>query len=290
MILSMTGFGKNEIEVGGKTYQIELRTLNSKGVEFRTKIPDGLREKELELRKIVQEGVVKGKIDLNITTESTMGDGEYQLDENLLTTYCKQLSDLSKKLNLEGDILQAAMRVPSVLKPIESSLDDAEWEKLKKAVKDLIDVHRKYRLEEGKAMHEVLVKYTKSILQMVEEVKKMDTNRIESIRKRYESNFEKISRDVSADPNRLELEIIYYLEKLDFSEEIVRLVQHCEYMLEEIDNKELSKGRKLNFITQEMGREINTLGAKAYDSGIQKIVVEMKDDLEKIKEQTSNIL
>ncbi len=290
MILSMTGFGKKEVDLNGKNYLIELRSLNSKGIEFRTKLPDELRHKELELRKIVQDYVIKGKIDLTISTGNNSEEDDYILDKNLLKDYCKQLSEINDELHLNGDVLQAAMKLPSVFKPVQQELSDTDWEKLETAVREVLEIHKNYRTEEGAPMFEALLEYTNNILKRVDVVQSMDTDRIERIRQRYKHNFEKIARDVSANPNRMELEIIYYLEKLDFSEEIVRLVQHCEYLLKEIKGSEISKGRKLNFITQEMGREINTLGAKAYDSEIQKEVVEMKDDLEKIKEQTANIL
>ncbi|TVR78821.1 MAG: YicC family protein [Saprospirales bacterium] len=290
MILSMTGFGKHETKVGNRTYRIEIRTLNSKGLEFRTKMPDDLRDKDLDIRKMVQETVIKGKIELTIGTESPLGDEEYILDETVLANYCRQLDQLSHSLNIQGDVLQAAMRIPSVFKANQSTMTEDDWKLVQEGIISALEAHKEYRREEGKAMYDALLEYTDNIVESTEKIKALDSDRIAKIRKKFETNFESIARDVNADPNRLELELIYYLEKLDFSEEMVRLLQHCEYLIEQIKDDNISKGRKLNFITQEMGREINTLGAKAYDSEIQRYVVQMKDDLEKIKEQTANIL
>lgn len=290
MILSMTGYGKEEIKIGDRSYRIEVRSLNSKGFEFRARISDDLKEKELEIRKIVQKIAIRGKIDLYITGETPYGGEEYELDEELLTHYSRQLSQLSNQLNLSGDILQAVMKIPNVIKPSVIHFTEDHWEDLETALKSALSIHRTYRITEGEAMEKAMKAYTTKIMDGIEQIKNLDTDRIEKIRKKFQSNFEHISREVESDQNRLEQELIFYLEKMDFTEEMVRLSQHCKYLLEVLDAKQESKGRKLNFITQEMGREINTLGSKAYDSNIQRLVVEMKDELEKIKEQTANIL
>lgn len=290
MILSMTGFGKSEIKVEDKKYKIEIRSLNSKGLEIRTRLPESLKEKELEIRKLIQSHLIKGKVELNVTIESTSGEDEFQLDIELLTFYIKKMESVKTALGVDGDSLQAVMRLPNVIKPSSVRLPESHWNELVICIElAAADLH-KYRLTEGLAMEKAMVEYTLNIQSKLQQANNMDSNRLQLLRQRFTNNFNSIAKDVKADPNRMEQEIIFYLEKMDFSEEVVRLDQHCNYLLEELDNAMESKGRKLNFITQEMGREINTLGAKAYDPNIQRLVVEMKDELEKIKEQTANIL
>lgn len=290
MIFSMTGYGKAEGAVGNKNYRVEIRSLNSKGLEIRCKIPEDLREKELEIRNLLKGELLRGKIDLTLSFDSTRGEEEYVLDIDLLQHYAADLKNLSEELGLSGDVLQAVMRIPNIVKPNETSLTDEEWKELKKLIQVAVEANKAYRQTEGKAMGNALLTNTKNIVDRIDTVVEFDTNRLETIRTRFQKNFNSIAKDVTADQNRMEQEIIFYLEKLDFTEEIVRLRQHCKYLQEVMNTPQESKGKKINFITQEIGREINTLGAKAYDPDIQKVVVEMKDELEKIKEQTANIL
>nr|MBS0038345.1 YicC family protein [Saprospiraceae bacterium] len=290
MIFSMTGYGKAEGTVGNKNYRVEIRSLNSKGLEIRCKIPEDLREKELEIRNLLKGELLRGKIDLTLSFDSTRGEEEYVLDIDLLRHYAADLKKLSEQLGLNGDVLQAVMRIPNIVKPNETSLTEVEWKELKKIIQVAVEANKAYRQTEGKAMGSALLTNTKNIVDRIDTVVDFDTNRLEAIRTRFQKNFNSIAKDVTADQNRMEQEIIFYLEKLDFTEEIVRLRQHCKYLQEVMSTPQESKGKKINFITQEIGREINTLGAKAYDPDIQKVVVEMKDELEKIKEQTANIL
>ena len=286
----MTGFGKSETKIEDKKYKFEIRSLNSKGMEIRTRLPEALKEKELEIRKILQQHLIRGKIEFNATSESPDGQDEFQLNIELLTHYVGLLETVKNKLGVEGDSLQAVMKLPNVIKPTDYSIEDKHWELMLDGILEAVHQLKEYRRIDGDAMMRAMTDYTKSILTKLAEVNNLDSNRLQLLRDRFKNNFNSIAKDVKADPNRMEQEIIFYLEKMDFSEEVVRLDQHCKYLLEVLENQMDSKGRKLNFITQEMGREINTLGAKAYDPAIQRLVVEMKDDLEKIKEQTANIL
>lgn len=290
MIFSMTGFGKSETKIEDKKYKFEIRSLNSKGMEIRTRLPEALKEKELEIRKILQKHLIRGKIEFNATSESPDGQDEFQLNVELLTHYVDLLETVKNKLGVEGDSLQAVMKLPNVIKPTDYTIEDEHWDIMLDGILEAVHQLKEYRRTDGDAMMRAMTDYTKSILTKLTEVKNLDSNRLQLLRERFKNNFNSIAKDVKADPNRMEQEIIFYLEKMDFSEEVVRLDQHCKYLLEVLENQMDSKGRKLNFITQEMGREINTLGAKAYDPAIQRLVVEMKDDLEKIKEQTANIL
>ena len=286
----MTGFGKSETKIEDKKYKFEIRSLNSKGMEIRTRLPEALKEKELEIRKILQKHLIRGKIEFNATSESPDGQDEFQLNVELLTHYVDLLETVKNKLGVEGDSLQAVMKLPNVIKPTDYTIGDEHWDIMLDGILEAVHQLKEYRRTDGDAMMRAMTDYTKSILTKLTEVKNLDSNRLQLLRERFKNNFNSIAKDVKADPNRMEQEIIFYLEKMDFSEEVVRLDQHCKYLLEVLENQMDSKGRKLNFITQEMGREINTLGAKAYDPAIQRLVVEMKDDLEKIKEQTANIL
>ncbi len=286
----MTGFGKSETKIEDKKYKFEIRSLNSKGMEIRTRLPEALKEKELEIRKILQKHLIRGKIEFNATSESPDGQDEFQLNIELLTHYVDLLETVKNKLGVEGDSLQAVMKLPNVIKPTDYTIEDEHWDIMLDGILEAVHQLKEYRRTDGDAMMRAMTDYTKSILTKLTEVKNLDSNRLQLLRERFKNNFNSIAKDVKADPNRMEQEIIFYLEKMDFSEEVVRLDQHCKYLLEVLENQMDSKGRKLNFITQEMGREINTLGAKAYDPAIQRLVVEMKDDLEKIKEQTANIL
>jgi len=290
MIFSMTGFGKSETKIEDKNYKFEIRSLNSKGLEIRTRIPEALKEKELEIRKLLQTHLIKGKIEFAATVESPDGEDEFQLNIDLLTHYVSLLESVKNKLGVDGDSLQAVMRLPNVIKPTSFSVDDENWALLSESIEEAANQLKNYRRIEGEAMMNAMLEYTHSIQSKLNLANSMDSNRLQLLKERFKNNFNTIAKDVKADPNRMEQEIIFYLEKMDFSEEVIRLDQHCNYLLEVLNNSMESKGRKLNFITQEMGREINTLGAKAYDPAIQRIVVEMKDELEKIKEQTANIL
>ncbi|TVQ42367.1 MAG: YicC family protein [Saprospirales bacterium] len=290
MTFSMTGFGKSETKIDDKKYKFEIRSLNSKGLEIRTRLPETLKEKELEIRKILQSHLLRGKIEFNATAESPDGQDEFQLNIELLSHYVNLLEAVKNKLGVEGDSLQAVMKLPNVIKPTDYTIEDKDWKLMQDGILEAVHQLKNYRKTDGNAMMQAMSDYTNSILNKLAQVNNLDSNRLQLLRERFKNNFNTIAKDVKADPNRMEQEIIFYLEKMDFSEEVVRLDQHCKYLLEVLENQLDTKGRKLNFITQEMGREINTLGAKAYDPAIQRLVVEMKDELEKIKEQTANIL
>ena len=291
MILSMTGFGRADKQYGDKTILVEIRSLNSKFTDARFKLPNSYRDKEHKLRKLIIDRVERGKLDVSVELKSPGGEEGYGLNIPLFRKYYAELSELAADLNMpQGDILQAIMRIPNVVATEQEAIDEEEWSAVISAVTEAMDRFEDFRKSEGQAMETDLRLRIKNIQELLLEVDPIEKNRIESLRQRLRQNMEEHLNKEHIDENRFEQEILFYLEKIDITEEKVRLGQHCEYFLEQLDQKGKQKGRKLSFITQEMGREINTLGAKAYSSAIQRLVVGMKDELEKIKEQTANLV
>ena len=289
MLLSMTGYGRATHTFKDKTITIEIRSLNSKFTDIRFKIPQNYKEKEGYLRKLITDTVKRGKIDLSIDVKSMSGDDDFGLNKALFKKYYSELKDLSDELALKNsDLLQAIMRIPNVVAAPEEAIEEEEWQALKEAVDMALKRFTNFRLTEGQAMKEDLKLRTHNILELLGQLNPHEEERVTRLRQRiYQTLEEHLGKD-KIDENRFEQEILFYLEKIDVTEEKVRLEQHCNYFLEQLETKVSIKGRKLSFISQEMGREINTLGAKAYSSDIQKIVVGMKDELEKIKEQVAN--
>lgn len=285
----MTGYGRVAHAFGEKTINVEIRSLNSKFTDIRLKMPQNYKEKESDLRRILAERVERGKIDLSIDLTSHQGDDGYALNEGLFRRYYRELSKLSQELGIpHGDMLQALLRLPNVVSSAAESIDEAEWEAVLKALDEAITSFDRFRTAEGAAMETDMRLRVGNIMQYLSELDPHEEERVVRLRQRMRQNLEEYLGKENVDENRFEQEILFYLEKIDITEEKVRLEQHCRYFIEEMDKKYVAKGRKLSFITQEMGREINTMGAKAYSSEIQRLVVCMKDELEKIKEQVAN--
>lgn len=289
MLLSMTGYGRASNRFEDKTITAELRSLNSKFTDLRMKLPQSYKEKEQQLRKIVNDAAERGKIDLTIDVKSESGDSEFALNVALFKKYHTELSQVVGELKMsEGDMLQAILRLPNVVSNANEDLSDEEWAVIQKTVKEALANFNGFRRDEGAAMETDCRLRVNNIAKELDILDPFEQKRVDTIRNRMLKNMEEYVGKDNIDANRFEQEILYYLEKIDVTEEKVRLAQHCKYFLEELDKSDTQKGRKLSFISQEMGREINTLGSKANSSDIQRIVVRMKDELEKIKELVAN--
>ena len=291
MIKSMTGFGKAEFEVNNKKITIEIKSLNSKQIDINTRIPALYREKDISLRKVLSDALIRGKVDFNIYMENLGEDSNSKINEPILKSYFNQLSKVSNDLNLtiDNSTLQAAIRLPDVVKTQYETLDEQEWNIILQNVKKAISNIEEFRVQEGKALQADIEENIKKIRMLLDDIEPFEGERIETIKKRLKENLENLQLNGNVDKNRFEQELIFYLERLDINEEKVRLANHCSYFLETIDLPEPA-GKKLGFISQEIGREINTIGSKANDTNIQRIVVNMKDYLERVKEQLLNVL
>ncbi|MEO1515958.1 MAG: YicC/YloC family endoribonuclease [Bacteroidota bacterium] len=292
MLLSMTGYGRATITMEDKTITAEIKSLNSKYSDIRfNKLPQNYKEKELELRKIISEKAQRGKLDLTLDIQSLSGEDGFALNRPLFERYCKELISISQSLDLPtGDMMQAVIRLPNVVSAASTSVEASEWKAVQQVVEEALGKFHQFRLTEGAAMEEDCQLRVNNILQLLQEVPPFEAQRIEKLRSRLSNLMDEYVGKDNIDANRFEQEVLYYMEKIDITEEKVRLEQHCQYFLEELAKKVELKGRKLSFISQEMGREINTLGSKANSSDIQRLVVRMKDELEKIKEQVANSL
>ena len=290
MIKSMTGFGKAVCEFPSKKITIEIKSLNSKQLDVNNRIPALYREKDLLLRNELSKHLHRGKVDVTFYVESMMPDKISQINEEVIANYHQQLQNVSQKLGLDNntDYLRIIMPLPDTLKAEQPELDEKEWEKVHQTFLDAIRQIDLYRIREGESMYTDIKTHNSNIAELLEKIPSFEQQRTERIRSRLRENMKEFTTE-NLDENRFEQELIYYLEKLDISEEKVRLSNHLQYFGETL-NEEGPIGKKLGFITQEMGREINTLGSKANDHDIQKIIVQMKDELEKIKEQILNIL
>jgi uncharacterized protein (TIGR00255 family) len=291
MIKSMTGFGKAEFEVNNKKFILELKALNSKQIDINARIPSVYREKEIEIRKELAEKLVRGKVDITIYVENHGEDSNSKINEPILKSYFESLKRINDELGLPTDqtTMQSILRLPDVVKTEYETLDEEEWQvillHLRKALEDIDD----FRIREGKALETDIIANTENIRELLQQITPFEDQRMETVKKRLTENLEKLNLNGNVDENRFEQELVYYLDKMDMNEEKVRLENHCNYFIETIVLPE-SNGKKLAFISQEMGREINTLGSKAYENNIQRIVVQMKDHLERIKEQLLNVL
>ncbi len=290
MLYSMTGFGNARSSFGEKTITVEIRSVNSKFTEIRYKLPLNYREKESEIRKFLNDDLNRGKIEFSLTIRQNDIESESRINVPLFTKYFQELSNISTSLNIDkGDIVQTIMRIPNVIYTDEVSVDESEWNAVTEVIKEAIISFNKFRQDEGEAMERDLILRINSICGFLIEIDPHEVNRMISFKERLKKLLEDNIPSEVIDNARFEQEVLYYLEKLDINEEKVRLTQHCKYFLDEINASDVQKGRKLSFISQEIGREVNTIGAKAYSSSIQKLVVMMKDELEKIKEQVANL-
>ncbi len=285
----MTGFGKASLELDGKTIHVEIRSLNSKGADISLRLSSSLRNYELELRNELSKQLERGKIDVSIYVESNKTETPIEINIELAKAYHQQLQNLANQLNepLQTSIEQI-LRFPEVMKNERKETDENEWKQIKNCINDAVLQLNNFRLTEGTSLMNDFEERLGKIEKCLEEIKKLDTERIQNIKSRIKNSIEETIGKSKMDENRFEQELIYYVEKLDINEEKVRLKTHLDYFIETC--KEASPGRKLNFISQEIGREINTIGSKANDAVIQKLVVIMKDELEKIKEQANNVL
>lgn len=287
----MTGFGRAEQTVGGKTFLIDIKSLNGKQFELQLKMPAFLKPFEFDIRRILSDRLLRGSVDCVISLKDTGNAKPVVINTQLAKAYYQSLASLSAELNLDPSaILSTLVKLPEVITPTSETLTDEEWLQFEKILFTAIEELNHHRLEEGKALQADLKNRIDNILIQQKKVAELEPLRQKKIRDGLVSLLEEKVGKETYDANRLEQELIYYIEKIDISEEQVRLTNHCDYFLSIMNDQEATKGKKLSFILQEIGREINTTGSKAYDSTIQKCVVLMKDELEKAKEQVLNIL
>lgn len=287
----MTGYGRAHGHFGEKTITVEVRALNSKMTDLKLRLPGDYKEREIELRKLVVDHAERGKLDLIVDVQNSDGGSSVTINESLFKGYYREVSRLMRELGIEqGDIVQSILRIPNVVVTPAGEVDDDEWAAIAGVVTQALDHLKQFRRQEGRVLESDLRLRIANILLLLSEIAPFEQARFARMRERMRNNMEESFGKDNLDQNRFEQEILYYLEKMDVTEEKVRLEQHCKYFLEQVDNKQQSAGRSLSFIAQEIGREINTLGAKAYDADIQRMVVQMKDELEKIKEQLANVL
>lgn len=285
----MTGYGRSTTDLPDKTITVEIRSLNSKGIDISLRMPSVFREKEIELRAEIARLFERGKVDVSILVEYRSEQPSVQINTALAEAYFRQLSDLASRFGLPADnLLELVMRMPDVSRSTASAFSEEEYTQMLGVLKAAARQMTTFRKTEGKALEEEFNKRASFLLKHLEEIEKADPQRIAKIRTRINKNLEELIPPDKIDKNRFEQEVIYYLEKIDVTEEKTRLRAHIDHFRDTM--KEPAAGRKLNFIAQEMGREVNTIGSKANDAAIQQLVVLMKDEVEKIKEQTLNIL
>ncbi|MDO6820594.1 MULTISPECIES: YicC/YloC family endoribonuclease [Zobellia] len=285
MIQSMTGFGKHVIQLPTKKITVELKSLNSKSLDLNARMPSAYREKELELRKTIASSLMRGKVDFGLYLELTSGETSTEVNELAVKNYMQQLKAIA-----DGDdikLLDMALRMPDSLKTAREDIDETEYESIKLALQEALKEINNFRSEEGEVLEKDFIERIQNLQALLDQVKAMDPDRQSDVRERL--NKAVLDLKTELDANRFEQELIYYLEKYDITEEKVRLANHLEYFASTLKSED-SNGKKLGFIAQEIGREINTIGSKANYAPMQQLVVQMKDELEKIKEQMLNVL
>ena len=291
MLKSMTGFGRSEKTVGDKTFLVDIKSLNGKQFELQLKLPAFLKPFEFDIRRILSAGLGRGSVDCTISLKESGQTKPVSINTELAKAYFQPLFELSKALNLDpSHILSTLVKLPEVITPTGETLTDDEWKQFEKVIDAAIEDLNIHRFDEGKSLEKELVQRIENIRKQEDEIIKLEPRRQQTIRDGITKLLEENAGKENYDKNRLEQELIYYIEKIDITEEQVRLKNHCDYFITVLNEPDESKGKKLSFILQEIGREINTTGAKAYDSAIQKCVVMMKDELEKAKEQILNVL
>lgn len=293
MIYSMTGFGKTTFEFNNKSFSFEVRSLNSKQTDIYTKIPAQYKEKELELRNIGSSELVRGKIEIILQVDVSDDSNVPLINKEAVKTYYKQIREISSDLEIKNEdqhfLWATVLRLPESLKTEVETFDEIEWEEIKKHAVEVMQEVKKFRKNEGASMEKDIVSRIMFIEDYLKQIEPFEITRLDTIKTRIKNNLHEFISPEAINENRFEQELIFYLEKFDITEEKVRLKNHCDYFLETIKNEQ-PIGKKLGFIAQEIGREINTIGSKANDSDIQKLVVQMKDELEKVKEQLMNVL
>ena len=287
MIRSMTGYGKAEGVVGNRRYNIEVRSLNSKQFDLNTKIPSIFREKEMELRKLLRSRVIRGKCDFFLFFELEPSEVKHEINTAVVENYIEQLKAVSE--SNDSDLLALAMRMPEAMQSPKDELDDDFWAEIKKLINESLDKFDNFRGVEGEAIESDFVNGIKVIRDCSADLDPLLDARLKRVRERIRTNLEEAIEKNKIDETRFEQEVLFYIEKQDVSEERSRLAAHLDHF-EEVLSNGIGAGKKLGFVAQEIGREINTLGSKANDANIQRVVVQMKDELEKIKEQILNVL
>ena len=295
MIISMTGYGKATAELPGKKLLIEIKSLNSKGLDLSVKLPGAFREKEMEIRTLLSQRLERGKVDFYVSAEKSADAAAYSINKPLFVQYYQELKTLLSELKEsdKGGLIPVILNIPDVLQNEKSEFMETDWAILAEEIETALNLVQEFRSAEGRILENDMRIRVQLILDLLSSIDPFEQNRLYDIRERIRTGFQNITKSdllqTMPDENRFEQELIYYIERLDITEEKVRLKKHCDYFIETL-NEPGSQGKKLGFVSQEMGREINTIGSKANDAGIQKIVVQMKDELEKIKEQLLNIL
>ncbi len=285
MIKSMTGYGKSILQLPSKKITIEIKSLNSKNLDLHSRVPSSYREKELEMRKKVSMSLVRGKVDFNLYVEITGEETNTKINETIVNQYMKQLSNVVNGDDIE--LLKMAVQMPDSLLTERKEIEETEFKNISETIDQALISINNYRVDEGKILEDDFIMRSQTISELLEKVITIDSTRIETVKERLRKAITALKEAV--DENRFEQELIYYLEKYDITEEKIRLENHLNYFNKAIKS-EVSNGKKLGFICQEIGREINTIGSKANDAPMQQLVVQMKDELEKIKEQALNVL
>jgi uncharacterized protein (TIGR00255 family) len=291
MLKSMTGFGRSEQTVNDKIYLVEIKSLNGKQFETYLKIPQLLKSYEFDIRNILQESLLRGNVDCLITIKHNGSTKPVLINTDLIKSYYRQIESLAGELKIDTNaVLSSLLRLPEVVTPANEVLEQKDWMELKKVIEQALKELNHHRVDEGKSIEKELLLRVQKINAQEEEILKLEPQRKIRMKEELVKLLEENVGKENYDANRLEQELIYYVEKIDLREEQVRLANHCEYFKTILQDKDESKGKKLSFVLQEIGREINTTGSKAYDADIQKCVVLMKDELEKLKEQILNVL
>ena len=286
----MTGYGKAEGVVENKKISVEVRSLNGKFLDCSLRVPGLYRQKEMLVRSKAAKEVVRGKVDISISYESLEGEQSFFINTGLLKNYYNGLSEVSKELNIsEENVLGTLMKMPEVMRSEKQKLSEGEWVGIEKLIDEALVSFNSFRLTEGDVLQKEVEERVNEITSLLVQVEPFESERIETIKTRIRKNIDEIVSKDGFDKNRFEQELIFYMERFDITEEKVRLKAHCEHFIKTMNDEE-AQGKKLGFISQEIGREINTLGSKANHAEMQKIVVQMKDELEKIKEQELNIM
>ncbi len=290
MVQSMTGFGKITTELASKKITIEIKSLNSKQLDLSTRIPSAFKDKEMEIRSLLLQTLLRGKVDFSMFAEYIGKDIPTQINLSAVESYYTQIQEIAGKLNmpLPSDWFQTLLRLPDTIKSETTEVDENEWLTVLAAINDAIRQLCNFRIQEGKMLHNLFKQKIAKIADLLAQVETYESERIEKIKARIIDNLEKVV-EKDYDKNRFEQEMIYYIEKLDVNEEKSRLTNHLNYFISTLEDEQ-GQGKKLGFIAQEIGREINTLGSKSNHAEMQKIVVQMKDELEQIKEQVLNVL
>lgn len=286
MILSMTGFGKASLQLAIKKITVEVKSLNSKGLDLNTRMPSVYRENELALRNLLAQKLERGKVDFSLYVEVTGEETSSKINAPIVKAYMAQMKAILPDAN-ETELMKMAVRMPDTMKTEREEIDPNEWKQIQAVIDEAIENMLSFRKSEGASLEKEFTLRIENIRSFMNQALALDPERVTSIKERLQTAIDELK--VNVDTNRFEQELIYYLEKLDITEEKVRLTNHLDYFLQTLNGSE-ANGRKLGFITQEMGREINTMGSKSNHAEMQKLVVMMKDELEKIKEQVLNVL